>query len=370
MYAKSVVLHTYLFGIELTDTVIVITEEGIIYFLSTKKKIQFLQQLEDTSSLENKPDLVLKFLIRNKEDSNEENFATMLEAIEKDKPDDEKVKVGVFMKEWESNAEANTANVSGWQKTLDEADSCETVDSGVGLGMLLSVKDDDELDLIKKSSVLGNKILKHGFIPRLEEVIDKEEKVSHEALAEEVEEIFADPTKIKLKVPAEHVQSAYFPIIQSGGDYDLKVSALSNQKKLKFDIITVSVGSRYQSYCSNIGRTFLVDPPKAVSNTYETLLLVHETCIAAMKPGEPFKSVYAAAVKKLKDEGREDLIKCLPKNLGFSIGAYFREGSLTLNQKNNITFKPGMTFNLCTGISGVKLSEADKAAVNDKSAVS
>ena len=369
LYAKSLVLHTYLFGVELTDTVILLTEQGTVYFLSSKKKIDFLEQLKGAPGVED-TELVVKFLTRNKADSNEENNETLLEEVEKEMPAGEKIKVGVFQKEWTENTGAGTANVSSWQKVLDDSENTELVDIALGFGLFLAVKEDGELDLIKKSSVLGNKILKHGFVPRLEEVIDKEESITHEALAEEIEEIYADPTKIKLNVPPDHVQSAFFPIIQSGGDYDLRVSALSNQKKAKFDIITMSLGSRYQNYCSNIARTFLVDPPKAVSDTYETLLVVHEACLSAMVPGKPLKSVYATAIKKLKAEDREDLIECLPKNLGFAIGAYFREGNLTLSQKNNVTFKPGMTFNLCVGLSGIKLSKSDKAAAHDKSAVS
>ena len=369
IYAKSLVLHTYLFGVELTDTVTLLTDDGTIYFLSSKKKIEFLEQLKGATGVE-ETELVVKFLTRNKADSNEENYETLLTQIENDLGDGEKAKVGVFQKEFAANEEAKTANVSGWQKALDDSEKTEMVDVSVGLGLLLAVKDESELDLVKKSSVLGNKILKHGFIPKLEEVIDKGDNISHEAIAESIEEIFTNPKKIKLNVPPDHVQTAYFPIVQSGGDYDLRVSAVSNEKAMKFDIITISLGSRYQNYCSNISRTFLVDPPKAVSDTYETLLDVHEACLAAMKPGKPLKSVYATAVKKLQKSGREDLVKCLPKNLGFAIGAYFREGNLTLSQKNTVTFKPGMTFNLCIGLSGIKLSDSSKSRVDDKSAVS
>jgi len=317
-------------------------------------------------------ELVVKFLVRNKADSNEENYQTLLEQVETDAGEEgDKIKVGVFQKEWEANeAAGGAALVSGWQKTLDAAEDVETVDISLGLGLLLAIKDEDELELIKKSAVLGNKILKHGFIKMFEDVIDKDKSLTHEAFAEKMEEIYSDPKKINVNVPEEHIQSAYFPIIQSGGDYDLRVSALSNQKKLRSDIVIVSLGSRYHSYCSNISRTFLVDPPKAVSDTYETLLVVYEACLAAMVPGQPLKSVYAAAVQKLKEEDREDLVKCLPKNLGFAIGVYFREGSLALSPKTNVTFKPGMTFNLSVGFFGIKLSKSDKSAVKDESAVS
>jgi nucleosome binding factor SPN SPT16 subunit len=366
IYAKSLVLHNYLFGVELTDTVMLITEDKKVYFLSNKKKIEFLQQVMDA---EDKGNFTFDFKIRDKSDGNEGHYKKFMKVIASSSAnDDGKVRVGVFSKEWDSNMD--TVNVAGLQKAIDDSDALETVDVGVGFGITLGVKDDEELDFIKKSSVLCNKVLKHGLVPRLEEVIDKEEKITHEALAEEIEAIYQDPSKINLKVPADQVSTAYFPIIQSGGEYDFRVSAVSNTKSLKYDVITVSLGSRYNNYCSNIARTFLVDPPKVVSDTYELLLQVHEACLEVMVPGKPLKTVYATAVQKLTDAGREDLVKCLPKNLGFSTGAYFREGSLALSEKNNITFKAGMTFNLVIGLSGIPLSEADRNDTNDASGVS
>ena len=40
-----------------------------------------------------------------------------------------------------------------------------------------------------------------------------------------------DPSAIELKVPPEDVESCYFPIVQSGGSYDFRVSAVSSEKK-------------------------------------------------------------------------------------------------------------------------------------------
>lgn len=57
----------------------------------------------------------------------------------------------------------------------------------------------------------------------------------------------------------------YTPIIQSGGEYDLKPSAESNEKNLEAGVILASIGLRVRSYCSNLGRTFLIDPAKVCS---------------------------------------------------------------------------------------------------------
>lgn len=52
----------------------------------------------------------------------------------------------------------------------------------------------------------------------------------------------------------------YSPIIQSGGNYELKSSAQSDDQRLKAGVILCSLGIRYKSYCSNVGRTFMIDP--------------------------------------------------------------------------------------------------------------
>lgn len=46
---------------------------------------------------------------------------------------------------------------------------------------------------------------------------------THEKLAQEVQDIIEDPSKIKLNVARDLVESCYFPIVQSGGHYQLKV---------------------------------------------------------------------------------------------------------------------------------------------------
>jgi len=368
-YIKSVVLHQYLFGYELPDTVLLLTEAGNCFVLSTKKKRDFLSAAVGKAPPGSKI-IDLTLLVRNKEDSNEANYARLLEEVKKcNKEEGHKLKIGIYKKEWDKNTEGKNPLVGGWQKEIESSDALEIVDITSGIGLAMALKDEMEQDFIKKSSVLSNKVLKHGFIPRLEDIIDKEQKVTHDQISAEIDGILEDPSKINLKVPQEHVQSAYYPIVQSGGEYDLRVSAQPTDKALSYDIITISLGARYQLYCSNISRTFLVDAPRGVSDTYKLLLAVQESCIAAMVPGKPFKSAFNAAVKKLQYEKREDLIKCLPKNLGFSTGIDFRDGALVLSAKSSIIFRQGMVFNLSVGFSGVKLNDEDKAASNSKSAV-
>ena len=369
-YLKSTVIHHYLFGYELPDTVLLLTKDGQCIVLAAKKKCEFLEPAVGEAPKKGSV-TSLKLLIRNKGDENAENIQEMLKEA-RGESNGEDVKIGMIMKEFKSNEGAKEgSNVSGWETKLkDSSSKTEIVDVTGGISVVMAVKDKEELDLLKKSSVLSNKVLKHGFVPRIEDVIDNSTKVTHEKLASEIEEIIEDPSKIKLNVPKEAVDSCYFPIIQSGGDYDFKVSAQSSEENVKFDVITVSLGARYQMYCSNVVRTFLVDAPKPVTRNYETLLGMYEACLKAMVPGKQLKYVYSAGIKYLRDVGKEHLLSALPKTLGFGVGIDFRDPNLLLNTKNTVTFRPGMVFSLAISFAGLKLSENVRASLNSKSAVS
>lgn len=336
--------------------------------MATKKKCEFLAQAVGKAPADSSIQ-GLTILERNKADGNAENFATLLKAVNDSDEEEATRKVGVFMKERAANKEGGGI-VAACEEKLDAESSIEVVDVTGGVSFVMATKDDSELDLLKKSSVLSNKVMKHGCIPRMEEIIDSELKVTHEELSGEFDAMIEDPSKINLKVPKEDVQSCYFPVAQSGGEYDLRVSAQSNSETLKYDIIIISLGARYKLYCSNIARTFLVDPPKKVSDTYETLLSMQDACLEAMKPGKPLKGVLKAAVNYLRDSGNLDLISHLPKNLGFSIGLDFRDSTMTLSAKNPATFRPGMVFSLVLGFNNVELPDSAKTATNSKSAVS
>lgn len=353
-YTRSVVLQQWLFGYELPDTIMLLRADGNLWVCGTKKKCEFIRP-----AVGKEDDFKIHLLLRNKEDGNAENYATLLKEASSDEP----TKVGVLAKERAMNKESGGKSiVQGYEGKLEEnvqANKIELVDATHGLALVMAVKDESERDLMKKSSVLSNKVMKHGFVKRLEDIIEEEKKITHEALSSEIEAIIEDPNKIKLNVPTDDVQPCYFPIIQSGGNYELKVSAQSTSDSLAHDIIVVSLGARYRLYCSNITRTFLVDPPKIVSKNYETLLEVQDACLSAMQPGKPLKSVYKAAVAYLKKNGHEDFVSKLPKNLGFAQGLDFRDSTLLLSPKNSVTLRKGMVFCLSVGFQNLELTDSD-----------
>ena len=112
-------------------------------------------------------------------------------------------------------------------------------------------------------------------MPKILSIVDEEKKITHAKLSEDFENAITNQLKkLKTKLPptlnTDFVDICYPPIVQSGGVYSLKPSALSNDDNLNAGIVLCSIGARYKSYCSNVSRTFLFDPSKVIYR------LVHE----------------------------------------------------------------------------------------------
>ena len=89
-------------------------------------------------------------------------------------------------------------------------------------------------------------------------------------------------------------------MIESGGKYLLSHSQLSNDDTMDYGVIICQVGARYASYCSNIGRTFFVNPTKEKQEKYAIILSAHTAAIKAMVDGAKASDVYTNAVSVLR----------------------------------------------------------------------
>ena len=238
-----------------------------------------------------------------------------------------------------------------WSSLLS-ASGLETVDCASGLGILMAAKDEAELVSIRRAANLSSAVLEKCLLPSVERVVDEGGKARHSALAERAMAAAQDPAKepVGVKLKAENVEVCYPFCVQSGGEYDLKWTAGSNDKVLVYDplgVVVVQLGCRYKSYCSTVGRTYLIDPPKVVSSAYEQMLSAHSAALDALRPGVRCCDIYAAALGALPAE----LAPKLVKSLGWATGLEFREASLVLSPKCEALIQPGMVFAISTGLS-------------------
>ena len=174
------------------------------------------------------------------------------------------------------------------------------------------------------------------------DVIDSDKKVKHSKISEGIEAAISDKKYIHNLDPSQ-IDLCYPPIVQSGGNYKLKFSHVSDKETVHFGAIVVTFGARYRSYCSNIARTFLVNPSDKIQNLYNLLVTAEEEVLTRLTDGVKLSDVYKCALNVVKKENA-DVVNNLTKNFGFGMGIEFREASLSIAPNCDTVAKKGKSI--------------------------
>lgn len=256
--------------------------------------------------------------------------------------------------------------VEEWKKIF--ADACkdvEEVDASLALSTYaFSIKDENELRAMRTAAKACVALMTPYFLDEMSNILDAEKKVKHSALADKVDKKLDDdkfwktvqlPNNTKLPTDLDATQLDWIlgPTIQSGGKFDLRFAAESNDDNLHAGIIVAAMGLRYKSYCSSIARTYLVDPNKSQENNYKLLFQIHNAVIQELRDGVVVKDVYAKALSIIKSKSPE-MEKHFLKNVGWGVGLENRDATLVLNAKNQRTLKDGMTLIINTGFQDIE----------------
>ncbi|KAF7127189.1 hypothetical protein RHSIM_Rhsim11G0099900 [Rhododendron simsii] len=354
-YLKSSALNIWLLGYEFPETIMIFMNKQI-HFLCSQKKASLLEAVKKAAVEAVGVEVVMHVKARN--DDGTAQMDTILLAIRAQSKSDPIV--GYIAREAPEGILLET-----WAEKLKNS-NLQLADITNGFSDLFAVKDHDEVTNVKKAAFLTASVMKNFVVPKLEKVIDEEKKVAHSALMDETEKAILDPTKIKVKLKADNVDICYPPIFQSGGNFDLRPSASSDDEFLYYDsasVIICAVGSRYSSYCSNVARTYLIDSTETQSKAYDVLLRAHEAAIGALNPGNKVSAVYQAALSVVERDA-PDLVANLTKSAGTGIGLEFRESGFSLNAKNDRVLKPGMVFNVTLGFQNLQAQTKNPKSQN------
>lgn len=310
-----------------------------MYIVTTKKKATYLEPLKGGKT-------AIEVLVRGKDaDENEKQFKRCLDLIKTAGN-----KVGVLTKDQTSGP-----FVTEWKTAYSEiSKEVEEVDISAALSNVMSTKDENELRAIRDASRASAGLMAKYFVDQMSGIIDEEKKITHKKLSQQVSDKIEDEKffqKLKVSDPGL-LDWAIQPVVQSGGSYDLKLSAAPDDNNLHAGVILSTLGLRLQTYNSLVARTYLVDPNKSQENTYKLLLAVHDTVLKNARDGIAAKDLYKKAVELIKSK-KPDLEKNFVKSVGYGIGIEIRDAALAINAKNSSTLRDGMTLSITTGFNDV-----------------
>lgn len=337
-YNKSSAFQEWLFQFDLTDTLCVLTKETFL-ILSNKKKIDFFSPIENIKDYP----LSFKLLTRNKADKDESNFANIISIVKKSIMNN---KFGIFTKD-----KFNGEFINLWISKFDSL-NYSYVDVSQFFSTIMSVKNQTEIEQTKKAASITSNIYSKFLKPKIVQIIDSEKSIKHSELMQMVECCLDSNKYLSPDVELADVEVCFPPIIQSGDDFSLKFSALSNNNNLKFGTIICFIGFRYQYYCSALVRTLFVDPTDEQNEMYNYLNSLFDKICDRIKDGVLMSEVYSFAFDNVKSSYPDHANNFL-KNIGFVTGLEFKDSYYNIDSKSQHMFKSGMILNIYIGFQNI-----------------
>ncbi|KAJ5584102.1 FACT complex subunit s.t1.c16 [Penicillium hispanicum] len=342
-FQKNNAMHFWLLGYEFPATLFVLTTEAV-HVVTTPKKAELLEPLTGGK-------VPVELLVTTKDpESKTKAFGKCLDVIK-----GAGKKVGTLPKDHTSGPFADD-----WKRAFgDISKDVEEVDITPALSAAFSIKDPEELVSVRNASRACSGLMSEYFVDEMSRLLDEEKQITHKALAAKVDtkiddaKFFNKLARLPSEFDADQIDWAYGPVVQSGGSYDLKLTATADSKNLEPGIILSSFGIRYKTYNSLIARTYLVDPSKSQEANYGLLLSLHDVVMKEIRDGVVAKDLYNKALSVIRSK-KPELESHLVKNIGAGIGIELRDANMVLNTKNNRVLKNGMTLSVTVGLTDVK----------------
>ncbi|KAK8865948.1 FACT complex subunit SPT16 [Kwoniella newhampshirensis] len=344
-FDKSSSVHLYLLGFEFPSTLILFTKlPRKVTFVCSSSKAKLLRQLESANGIE------IDIKVRPKDEAAAKETVKDLVlslgdgkigGLPKDKP------TGKLVDDWNAAVASSKGGL-------------QVVDVSVAVSDILAVRDGDEMKNVITGAKMTSTAMVHYFKSKMESIIDRGTVVPHDMLAQMIDEKIGNDEKgadMKLwnKVPSlgdvdfASAEWVFTPVIQSGGKYDLKVTAMSNNDPLKPGVILASLGIRYKNYCTSMGRTFFISPTKKQESYYTSLLEARAEALKLIRAGAIVSDIYKS-VQQFIESKSSTLAQAFLKNIGFATGIEYRDSALMLNAKNGRTMRENTVLILTLGL--------------------
>ncbi|CAK9009848.1 FACT complex subunit SPT16 (Facilitates chromatin transcription complex subunit SPT16) (Global transcription factor group C protein 102) [Durusdinium trenchii] len=339
-------LHRYLFGILFTNTIILVLKTKVVV-IANPKKVALLEKIQAKG-----PEGFALELHALKKENTEELLQVAVEALKASVGEGaskvatlfDELKVGNFADKW-------VAKLKGSGLPVVNASPC--------LQSVMMRKFPDELATIKKAGEIAVRVMKRGFVKKMENVFEEDEKVTNAKLAAQIDAMLVEQKKkLKLKdVDLDDVELGFETVVQSGGEFDLAVPNKSKDTPFNSDVLIAQIGVRYLDYYAVVSRTYFVNAPKEEGKAYKALHKARMNLVEQLKPGASLGEVHASTLAVVEKEAPE-LAKHLTSSFGWGSGSELKFGEYLIVAGSKQVVEEGMTFVVSLGLENVQLSES------------
>ena len=221
--------------------------------------------------------------------------------------------------------------------------AAEFLPLGRVLEELRIVKDESEIDVIRRAVKIADNVFSHIL-----------------------EYIKPGVSEIELAAEMEHemrregaIGPSFDTIIASGLRASMPHGVASEKKIEAGDIITLDFGALYKGYCSDMTRTvFLGKPDPELARIYKIVLEANRLGLDTVRSGMTGREVDAVVRKFISDAGFGDNFG---HGLGHGVGLEIHEDP-TLSMRGDLVLKEGMIVTVepgiyVTGLGGVRIED-------------
>jgi len=269
-----------------------------------------------------------------------------VEQADRESPDFEIIQIKQQLRDWlpgivtdfqwhKLGFEANSISYDSHQKVNEEIKTkqvnLELIPTTGIAEQLRSVKETEELALIKKAAELTDAVFEHAKSVIRPGIMEKE-------AAWEIEKIFRQ----------EGSDGIPFEIIVASGSNSALPHARPTEKIIRsHEPVLIDMGARINGYCSDFTRTiFLGKPNKTFRDIYDVVLRAQTTAIQKIKSNMAASKADHFARSVIEQAGYGD---CFGHGLGHGVGLVVHE-SPTINPNSPDSLTDGMVFTIEPGI--------------------
>lgn len=333
---KTIAVQEWLFRFEFINSILVIGRERMVFY-GNADKIKLFQLATESAAKSGKKVSVVEKSEPVSPDEVKRLFAEIGQLEAKS--------FGVFSREKQKGKMVETFDEEFRSAGFEEVDVSTAVQE------IMSVKLPADLRLLETACRVTSYFFGQ-FVNTLETVIDDNSRLAHSEISRQLEDMLVKSKgaiERKFGVRAQFFDYAYSPIVQSGGEYDLRPNAENTDSRLSHDCILLNMSGKYLGLICNVFRTLMINPGEEDKNNYKALLDIHRRVIRSVKAGRVLNTVYEEGAQYAR-ETYPHLADKLPINFGFGIGYEFKESCLLINRKNTRKVESGNAFTVITSL--------------------